>query len=31
VQVLSVVGGRITHNVAFVDPAVLEIFRLPAR
>ncbi|MQY14802.1 ECF RNA polymerase sigma factor SigG [Streptomyces sp. RB5] len=29
VQVLTVTGGRITHNVTYVDPAVLDTFALP--
>ncbi|WP_317634015.1 hypothetical protein [Kitasatospora sp. DSM 101779] len=31
VQVLTVVGGRVTHNVVFADPRVLEAFDLPRR
>ncbi|MEU1202171.1 sigma-70 family RNA polymerase sigma factor [Streptomyces sp. NPDC005813] len=31
VQVLTVAGGRVTHNVVFADPGVLDTFRLPAR
>lgn len=30
-QVLTVAGDRIAHNVVFADPAVLEYFRLPPR
>jgi RNA polymerase sigma-70 factor, ECF subfamily len=30
-QVLTVAGGRVAHNVVFVDPAVFEIFALPPR
>ncbi len=29
VQVLTVAGGRVTHNVVFADPGVLETFGLP--
>jgi RNA polymerase sigma-70 factor (ECF subfamily) len=29
-QVLTVTGGRVAHNVVFQDPAVFEIFGLPA-
>ncbi|MFF5225531.1 sigma-70 family RNA polymerase sigma factor [Dactylosporangium sp. NPDC000521] len=28
-QVLTVVDGRVAHNVTFADPAVLELFDLP--
>ncbi|MEU0554153.1 sigma-70 family RNA polymerase sigma factor [Dactylosporangium sp. NPDC006015] len=28
-QVLTVVDGRVAHNVTFADPAVLELFNLP--
>jgi RNA polymerase sigma-70 factor (ECF subfamily) len=30
-QVFTVAGGRISHNVVFADPAVFDAFRLPAR
>ncbi len=30
-QVFTVAGGRVTRNVAFADPAVLEMFGLPER
>jgi RNA polymerase sigma-70 factor (ECF subfamily) len=30
-QVLTVTGGRIAHNVVFADPAVFQIFGLPVR
>lgn len=28
-QVLTVVGGKVTHNVVFADPAVFKAFDLP--
>ncbi|WP_433287938.1 sigma-70 family RNA polymerase sigma factor [Micromonospora sp. CA-244673] len=31
VQVLTVAGGRVTHNVVFADPRVFEAFDLPPR
>jgi RNA polymerase sigma-70 factor (ECF subfamily) len=31
VQVLTVAGGRVTHNVVFADPRVFDAFDLPAR
>ena len=30
-QVLTVTGGRVTHNVVFADPAVFQAFDLPAQ
>lgn len=30
-QVLTVTGGRVAHNVVFADPRVLEMFGLPQR
>jgi RNA polymerase sigma-70 factor (ECF subfamily) len=30
-QVLTVAGGRVTHNVVFADPRVFEAFDLPTR
>jgi RNA polymerase sigma-70 factor (ECF subfamily) len=30
-QVFTVVGGRVTHNVVFADPAAFEAFDLPQR
>jgi RNA polymerase sigma-70 factor (ECF subfamily) len=30
-QVLTVTGGRVTHNVVFADPAVFDAFDLPTR
>jgi RNA polymerase sigma-70 factor (ECF subfamily) len=29
-QVITVAGGRVAHNVVFADPAVLALFDLPA-
>jgi RNA polymerase sigma-70 factor (ECF subfamily) len=30
-QVLTVAGGRVAHNVVFADPRVVEFFDIPDR